>query len=165
LDKRLVIDNERIMMKKSFTAEIKNAGGGGAFVEVPFDVEEAFGSKRPKVRAMIEGVPYRGILTRMGTEHHLLIILKEIREKIGRTFGDEVSITVEPDAEPRLIELPAGLKKAFRTEKEAEAFFGKLSYTHQREYVMWINEAKREETRQNRIVKAIEMLKKGQKAR
>ena len=35
-------------------------------MEVPFDVEEAFGSKRPKVKAMIEGVPYRGILTRMG---------------------------------------------------------------------------------------------------
>jgi uncharacterized protein YdeI (YjbR/CyaY-like superfamily) len=31
--------------------------------------------------------------------------------------------------------------------------------------VTWINEAKREETRQNRIIKAIEMLKKGQKAR
>src|SRR6185436_11796742 len=100
------------------TAEIKNAGGGGAFVEVPFDVEEAFGAKRPKVKAMIEGVPYRGILTRMGTEHHLLIVLKEIREKIGRTFGDEVRITVEPDAEPRLIEVPAELKKAFKIEKE-----------------------------------------------
>jgi bacteriocin resistance YdeI/OmpD-like protein/uncharacterized protein DUF1905 len=165
LDKSLVIDNERIKMKKVFTAEIKNAGGGGAFVEVPFDVEAAFGSKRPKVKAMIEGVPYRGLLTRMGTEHHLLIVLKEIREKIGRTFGDEVRITVEPDAEPRLIEVPAELKKAFRTEKEAKAFFEKLSYTHQREYVMWIGEAKREETRQNRIVKTIEMLKKGQKAR
>ena len=152
-------------MKKSFTAEIKNAGGGGAFVEVPFDVEEAFGSKRPKVKTMIEGVPYRGILTRMGTEHHLLIVLKEIREKIGKTFGDEVRITVEPDAEPRIIDVPVELKKAFRIEKAAKAFFGKLSYTHQREYVMWINEAKREETRQNRIVKAIEMLKKGQKAR
>jgi hypothetical protein len=151
--------------KQTFTAVIKNAGGGGAFVEVPFDVEEAFGSKRPKVKAMIEGVPYRGILTRMGTEHHLLIVLKEIREKIGRTFGDEVSITVEPDVEPRIIDVPAELKKAFRTEKEAKAFFSKLSYTHQREYVMWINEAKREETRQSRIVKAIEMLKKGQKAR
>jgi len=152
-------------MKKSFTAEIKNAGGGGAFVEVPFDVEEAFGSKRPKIKAMIEGVPYRGILTRMGTEHHLLIILKEIREKIGKTFGDEVGITVEPDVEPRVIEVPAELKKAFKTEKEAKALFEKLSYTHQREYVMWINEAKREETRQNRIVKTIGMLRKGQKAR
>ena len=151
--------------KQTFTAEIKNAGGGGAFVEVPFDVEKEFGSKRPKVKAMIEGVPYRGILTRMGTEHHLLIILKEIREKIGKTFGDEVTVTVEPDAEPRVIEVPAELKKAFRIEKEAKAFFEELSYTHRREYVMWINEAKREETRKNRIVKAIEMLKKGQKAR
>src|SRR5687767_1508715 len=151
--------------KQTFTATIQNAGGGGAYVNIPFDVEEAFGSKRPKVKAMIEGVPYRGILTRMGGDHHLLIILKEIREQIGKTFGDEVKIIVEPDIEPRVIEVPAELKKAFKTEKEAKAFFDKLSYTHQREYVMWINEAKREETRQNRIAKAVEMLKKGQKAR
>ncbi|HZJ22987.1 MAG TPA: YdeI/OmpD-associated family protein [Anaerolineales bacterium] len=151
--------------KQTFTAVIQNAGGGGAFVEVPFDVESAFGAKRPRVKATFEGVPYRGILARMGTEHHLLIILKEIREKIGKTFGDEVRITVEPDTEPRVIEIPAELKKAFKAEKEAKASFDKLSYTHRREYVMWINEAKREETRQNRIVKAIEMLKKGQKVR
>jgi hypothetical protein len=149
--------------KQSFTAIIKNAGGGGAFVEVPFDVEKEFGSKKPKVKAMIEGVPYRGLLTRMGTECHLLIILKDIREQIGKTFGDEVKITVEPDTEPRLIDVPAELKKAFRTEKEAKAFFDKLSYTHQKEYVNWINEAKREETRQNRIVKTIEMLKQGKR--
>ena len=154
-----------MLKKQAFTATIQNAGGGGAFVEVPFDVEAVFGSKKPKVKAMIEGVPYRGVLTRMGTECHLLIILKQIREQIGKTFGDEVTITVEPDTEPRLIEIPGELKKAFKTEKEAKAFFEKLSYTHQREYVMWINEAKREETRQNRIVKTIDMLKKGQKAR
>ena len=151
--------------KQTFSATIQNAGGGGAFVEVPFDVEAAFGSKRPRVKAMIEGVPYRGILTRMGTECHLLVVLKEIREQIGKTFGDEVTITVEPDTEPRVIEIPAGLKKAFKLEKEAKAFFDKLSYTHQREYVMWINEAKREETRLNRIAKAIEMLKQGKKVR
>lgn len=150
--------------QKSFTAVIQNAGGGGAFVEVPFDVEAAFGSKKPKIKAMIEGVPYRGILTRMGTDCHILGIRKDIREQIGRTFGDEVTVTVEPDTEPRVIEVPAELKKAFKTEKEAKAFFEKLSYTHQREYVNWINEAKREETRQNRIGKTIEMLKKGKKS-
>lgn len=151
--------------KQTFQAVIQNAGGGGAFVEVPFDVEAVFGAKKPRVRAMIDGVPYRGILTRMGTDYHMLIILKGIREQIGKTFGDEVTVTVEPDTEPRLIEVPTELKKAFRTEKEAKAFFDRLSYTHQREYVMWINEAKREETRQSRIQKAIEMLKKGKKAR
>lgn len=146
--------------KQTFTAVIQNAGGGGAFVEVPFDVEAAFGSKKPKVKAIIESVPYRGTLVRMGSECHMLIILKGIREKIGKTFGDEITVTVEPDIEPRVIEVPAELKKVFKAEKEAKAFFEKLSYTHQKEYVNWINEAKREETRQNRITKTIEMLKK-----
>jgi bacteriocin resistance YdeI/OmpD-like protein/uncharacterized protein DUF1905 len=149
--------------KQIFTAVIQNAGGGGAFVEVPFDVEATFGSKKPKVRATIEGVPYRGTLVRMGTECHLLLILKSIREQVGKTFGDEVKITVEPDTEPRLIEIPVELKKLFRTEKEAKAAFEKLAYTHQREYVTWINDAKKTETRQSRIVKTIEMLKQGKK--
>jgi len=150
--------------KHTFTAAIQNAGGGGAFVEIPFDVEAAFGSKKPKVKALIDGVHYRGTLVRMGTECHLLLILKSIREQIGKTFGDKVKITVEPDTEPRLIDVPKELKEAFKTEKEAKAYFDKLSYTHQREYVQWINEAKREETRQARLLKTIEMLKKGRKA-
>ena len=146
--------------KHSFTAVIQNAGGGGAFVEVPFDVEEAFGSKRPKVKALIEGVPYRGTLVRMETECHLLLVLKSIREQIGRTFGDEIKVTVEADAEERVVAIPAELKRAFKSEKEAKAVFKKLSYTHQKEYAAWINEAKKEDTRQKRIAKTIEMLKK-----
>lgn len=151
--------------KQTFTAVIQNAGGGGAFVEIPFKVEEVFGAKKPRVRALIEGVPYRGLLTRMGGEPHILIILKGIREQIGKTFGDEIQITVEPDTEPRILEIPEDLIKELKKDKEAQAFFDKLSYTHQREYVQWINEAKKDETRQNRIVKTIDMLKQGKKAR
>ena len=134
-------------------------------MEIPFDVEQAFGSKKPKVKATIEGVPYRGTLVRMGTECHVLIILKGIREQIGKTFGDEVTISVEPDTEPRLIEIPPDLAKELKKDKEAKAFFDKLSYTHQKEYVTWINEAKKQETRQNRIIKTLEMLKKGQRGK
>lgn len=152
--------------KHTFTATIQNASGasgGGAFVEVPLDVEKAFGAKKPKVKATFEGVPYRGILSRMGTDYHILIILKSIREQIGKSFGDKVKITVELDTEPRVIEIPKDLMKELKKNKDAKVFFDKLAYTHRREYVMWINEAKRAETRQNRIVKTIEMLKKGKK--
>jgi uncharacterized protein YdeI (YjbR/CyaY-like superfamily) len=114
---------------------------------------------------MIEGVPYRGILTRMGTEFHMLIILKGIREQIGKTFGDEIQVSVESDTEERVIEIPKDLMKEFKKDKNAKSFFDKLSYTHRREYVMWINEAKKEETRQRRIAKTIEMLKNDKKAR
>jgi bacteriocin resistance YdeI/OmpD-like protein/uncharacterized protein DUF1905 len=149
--------------KHTFAATIQNAGGGGGFVEVPFDVEEAFGSKRPKIKALIEGVPYRGLLVRMSGPNHMLIILKGIREQIGKTFGDEIKVTVEADVEERVVTVPAELKRIFKSDKEAKAAFEKLSYTHQKEYVTWINEAKKAETRQNRIVKTIERLKKGQK--
>jgi len=151
--------------KQTFKAVIQNAGGGGAFVEVPFDVEKVFGSKRPKVRAMIEGVPYRGLLTRMGGPNHMLIILKNIREQIGKTFGDEIKVSVEVDVDERVIHVPKELKRVFKSEKAAKANFEKLSYTHQREYVTWINEAKKAETRQKRIANTIEMLKQGKKTR
>lgn len=151
------------MEKHTFTAVIQSAARGGAFVEVPFDVEATFGSKRPKIKAMIEGVPYRGILTRMDTDCHILGIRKEIREQVGKTFGDEVTVTVEPDMEPRVVELPADLRKELNKDEKAKDFFDKLSYTHQKEYVTWITEAKKEETRQGRIVKTMDMLKKGKR--
>jgi hypothetical protein len=149
--------------KHTFTATIQNAGGGGAFVEIPFDVEEAFGSKRPKVKAMIEGVPYRGLLARMGGPNHILIILKGIREQIGKTFGDEVKIAVELDTGPRVVEIPPELAKAFKKEKAAAEYFKSLAYSHQREYIGYITEAKREETRLRRVAQTIEMLRAGKK--
>src|SRR5574341_538788 len=151
--------------KHTFTATIQNAGGGGAFVEVPFDVEAAFGSKKPKVKALIEGVPYRGTLTRMGGPNHMLIILKGIREQIGKTFGDEIEVTVEPDTEPRVAEIPTELAKAFKKEKAAEAYFNSLAFSHKHEYVNYIMEAKKEETRLRRVSQTIELLKKGKKER
>jgi len=146
--------------KCSFTATIENAGDGGAFVRIPFDVEEAFGKKRVPVRATIDGEPYRGTLVRMGGPDHILIVLKDIRAKIGKTFGDQVEVTVEEDTEPRAVEVPADFQQALAQEPVANAAFGKLSYTHQREYVRGILEAKRPETRQKRIAQALVMLKK-----
>ncbi len=40
--------------KHTFTATIQNPGGDGAFVEIPFDVEKEFGSKKPKINTLIE---------------------------------------------------------------------------------------------------------------
>jgi uncharacterized protein YdeI (YjbR/CyaY-like superfamily) len=59
------------------------------------------------------------------------------------------------------VELPAELKKAFKTEKEAKTFFEKLAYSHQREYVGYITEAKKAETRERRVAQTIERLKNG----
>jgi uncharacterized protein YdeI (YjbR/CyaY-like superfamily) len=39
--------------------------------------------------------------------------------------------------------------------------FDALSFTHRKEYVRWIDEAKRDETRERRLAKAVEMLRDG----
>ena len=150
--------------KQQFKASIENAGGGGAFVKIPFDVEKVFGKKRVKVKALINGEPYRGTLVRMGEPYHILIVLKEIREKIGRSFGDDVEITLEEDAEPRVIQIPLDFQEALEQTPVAKTAFEKMAYSHQKEYVRSILEAKHEATRQDRIVKAIEVLKKSTKA-
>ena len=144
-----------------FRAIIENAGSGGAYVTIPFDVEKAFGKKRVKVKATIDGEPYRGSLVRMGTPDHMLLVLKDIREKIGKTFGDEISIELEEDLEPRKVEIPPDLQQALVANPNEEAYFNGLAYSHRKEYVWWINEAKRDQTRQERIRRTIEMLKQG----
>ena len=122
-----------------FTVDIQNAGGGGAFVGVPFDVEKAFGSKRPKVKAMIDGIAYRGTLMRMGTECHMLGILKSIREQSGKTFGDEVDgRRWRRIARSVVVEVPAVLQEWLVKEKALHEFFELLSFTHKREYVNYI---------------------------
>ena len=151
--------------KHSFRAVIQEAGGGGAFVEVPFDVEKAFGKKRVPILATIDGEPYRGSLVRMGADCHMLIVLKEIRAKIGKQPGDEVEVTVEEDGSPRVVEIPDDLKAALRAVPEARTLFQSLAYTHQREYVKAIEEANRPETRRARIERTMAMLKEGRKAK
>jgi hypothetical protein len=138
---------------------IDNAGGGGANVNIPFDVEQAFGKMRVKVKATIDGELYRGTLVRMGSPQHMLPVLKEIRENIGKSFGDEVTIELEEDLEPRQVDIPPDFQQALETNPAAHTYFKRLSYTHQKEYVHWIDEAKREQTRQSRIQKTINQLK------
>jgi len=148
--------------KYQFKAVIEDAGGGGAYVTVPFDVEKAFGTKRVKIKAMIDGEPYRGSLVRMGSPQHMLPVLKEIRQRIGKSFGDIVTVELEEDIEPRKVDVPPDLQSALKVDSTAQAAFNRLSYTHQKEYVRWIIESKRDQTRQRRIQQAIEMLRQGE---
>ena len=148
-----------------FKAKIETAsvGSGGACVYFPYDVEEEFGTRgRVPVKATFDGVPYTGSLVRYGAPQHMLGILKAIREQIGKGPGDMVAVTIQKDEIERKVEIPADLEKLLKKEKLA-AVFDKLSYTHRKEYCRWITEAKREETRTNRLAKVVEMLRSGVK--
>src|ERR1700747_3006924 len=101
----------------------KDNAAGCAWVDVPFDVEKAFGKKRVPIRATIDGEPYRGSLVRMGSDCHMLLILKSIREKIGKKAGDTVSVTVWEDTTRRTVSVPPDVSRALKGKPAAQKFF------------------------------------------
>lgn len=144
----------------AFDAVLKAVEGNQAMsVDFPYDVFELFGVRgQVKVKVTYDGVPYRGSMVKMGGDCHWLLVRKDIRKLIGKNPGDTVHVTVQRDTEERIVEAPDDLQALFEQHPEAKSYYDTLSYTHRKEYAQWINEAKRPETRQNRLQKTIEML-------
>ena len=150
-------------MKQEFKATIKQHESlNAAYIEPPFDIQEVFGSKRVKVKAMFDDVEYRGSIVNMGG-CYMLGLTQEIRSKLGKSFGDEVFVTVEKDVEERIVEVPEDFAAAMNHDDNAMSTFKSLSYTAQKEYTVWITSAKREATREERINKAVALLSEGKR--
>ncbi len=81
-----------------------------------------------------------------------------------RSFSDIKSTESNGvDFEKRLVVPPAELGSMFLKHKDAQSFFTSLSFTDQKEYVSWIESAKKEETRKRRLETALEKLLAGKK--
>jgi hypothetical protein len=151
------------MKKHKFKATIQPGIGGGAGIVFPFDVQQEFGTRaKVPVKSTLDGVPYTGSLIKCGPANHMLGALKGIRQQIGKGPGDTIEAVIWEDEEVRTVEVPAEFARLLKREGLLSSF-EKLSYTHRKEYCRWISEARKEETRQNRLEKSIEMLAKGVK--
>lgn len=151
-------------MEQKFEAVIKKVEDKDAtYVEIPFNVEEIFGAKRVKVKAKFDGVDYRGSIVKMGLDCHMLGMTKDIRKQIGKDAGDTVTVQVEKDEEVRTVEMPEDLKTELSKNKVANDFYNSLSYSNKRKYCMWIESAKKEETRTKRVLEAVKKLESEQK--
>lgn len=147
------------MKKYNFEAELKKVEGKEAsYIEIPFDVEEEFDAKRVKVKALFDGVEYRGSIVKMGLPCYIIGVTKDIRNKISKTYGDTIKVVIEKDVEDRNIEVPEKLNVMFNDNKDACEFYESLSYSQKKKYVEWINSAKKEETFEKRIKETIKKL-------
>ena len=152
------------MGAKRFTVELERVQKTATMFRVPFDLREAFGRARPPVKVTIRGYTWRttpGVYDGVGH----VVVNRAAKEATGVDAPDRVRVTMELDAEPRTVRLPADLRAALRKDPAAEDAFGKLSYSHRREVVEWIDEAKRPETRARRIAAAVERARAGRPVR
>lgn len=128
------------------------------FICIPFDVRKVFGKARVPVKLTINDFTYRTTICVMGGKY-CVPLRKTNREGAGVKAGDIVQVSVAPDLEQRTVKVPANLKKFLQDSKAWEPFAA-LSYTHKKEFVEWITGAKKDETREARKQKMIQMLEK-----
>ncbi len=149
-----------------FSAEIQQHQDiNAAFVNFPFDTVELFGKKgQVKVKVLLDDkVEYRSSLANMGGNCHRLGLTQAIRKELGKTFGDVVDIKLWEDQEERIVLVPNDVQELLNLNEKAKDFYERMSYTHKKEYIRWIEDAKKEETRKRRKIKMIEMLLEGKK--
>jgi hypothetical protein len=152
--------------KIKFTAKIeKHEGMDACYIVFPHDVSSLFGVKgQVKVKALFDdSVTYRGSLVKMGTPCHILGITKEVRFKLDKNYGDEVSVVLELDTDVREVIIPEDVSRLLEGQPKAMKYFQSLSYTDRKEYIRWIETAQKEETRTRRIGIFIEKLKNHKK--
>jgi HEAT repeat protein len=142
-----------------FRATILATGKTAAGIHVPNEVVAALGSSRkPAVRATINGYTYRSSVAFMGGVF-MLGVSNDVRRAAGVEAGQDVDVDLELDTEPREIEVPPDLATALAADDAARRAFEALSYSNKRRIVEPIVDAKAPDTRQRRIDKAVEGLR------
>jgi len=147
---------------RSFAAELRAAGdSGGAGFDVPHEVAAALSdAKRPPVVVTIGDHEFRTRLAVYGGQP-MVGVSKANRAAAGVEVGDRFDVVIAVDEAPRTVDVPSDLAEALAADAEAASAFDRLSFTHRREYVNWITEARKPETRARRVAGTVERVRGG----
>ena len=140
----------------TFRAVLQLNGKTATGIEVPQAVvDELGGAKRPTVRVSIGAGSFSTTLGSMGG-NVMIPVNGERRAACGVEAGQELDVTLVLDDAPREVIVPDDLAAALAEVPGARDAFDRLAYSHRKEHVRAIDEAKAAETRQRRIAKCVE---------
>ena len=138
-----------------FHTKILQAGKTATGIQIPEEVIEKLGAgKKPPIKVTINGATYRSTVAVMGGRF-MVGVSAENRAKTGVAGGDEVDVEIALDTEPREVTVPADFAKALKANPEAKKNFDSLSHSKKQAFVVSIEGAKTEETRERRVEKAV----------
>jgi hypothetical protein len=145
-------------MKKKFSARLGGEEGGDIpLLEIPFDVKASFGKARPPVVVTVNGFSFRSTVSVYGGKSYVGL-RRDYREAAKVHLGDLLDVTLESDDAPREVAVPADFAAALKKKKGMLERWEKLSFSHRKEHVQAIEEAKKPETRVRRIANALKIL-------
>ena len=148
-----------------FTTTVVAAGKTATGLPVPTEVVEALGAgRRPAVTVTLGGHTYRSTVA-VFDGAFVLPLAAENREAAGVSAGETVRVGIELDTASRLVEPPPDLAAALAADGAARTTFEALAPSHRKEWVRWIEEAKKPETRTRRLARTVEALHEGRRSR
>lgn len=143
------------------TAILEQHGPAGAFLLSDEQVAALGGGKKTfPVRLTVNGVTVPLRLARMGGAN-MIGLSRAVREQTGVDIGGVYQVEIAFDPGERTVEVPDDLAAALAADPAVEAAFAGMAYSHRKEYVRWVTEAKRETTRADRVAKTVEMVRAG----
>jgi Bacteriocin-protection, YdeI or OmpD-Associated/Domain of unknown function (DUF1905) len=125
-------------------------GPAAAVVLTDEQVATLGAGKTPPVRVTVNGVTVGGRVMRRGGQN-LVGFSRAARVELGVEPGQSIRLTIELDDQPREVEVPDDLAAALDADPAARAAFDALAFTHRKEYVRSVVEAKKPETRERRV--------------
>ena len=127
------------------------------FIPLTFDPKAVFGKTRAPVTVTLNGFTFRSTIAAMGGPP-FIPLRKSNREAAGLEGTETLEVRLEFDTEPRVVKPPADLVKALKAASVWDRW-NDMSFTHQREHVEAIEQAKKPETRARRINHAVDMVR------
>ena len=116
------------------------------------------------VEGTFNSVPFHATLEPDGKGGHWLKVDRKLRDAAGAEPGDVVSLEIAPIATEPEPEVPTDLRKALATaDPKARAVWSDITPVARRDWIQWIESARREETRLKRIESGCDMLAKGKR--
>ena len=151
----------KLVFSKTFKTTIVR-DGSMCFIPLTFDPKEVFGKVRAPVTVTLNGYTYRSTIAAMGGPP-CVPLRRSNREAAGLEGGETIDVRLDLDTEKREVTLPADLRRAVKATRGATERWKKLSYSHQREYVEAIEEARKPDTRARRIEGAVRLIQRATK--
>lgn len=125
-------------------------------IPVPLNPRETFGKARAPVVVSINGYSYRSTICNMG-DGDFLPLAKVHRDAAGVAAGQRIKVALTLDDAPRTVTPPKDLAAALKAAGLIDGFKA-MSFTHQKEHVAAVQEAKKPETRARRIAACVQMV-------
>lgn len=114
--------------------------------------------RRVWLRGLLNGHELWASAQPMGDGNHWVTLNRALRTATGLVGDEEVEARLVIVDGPPQLAVPEDLTAALRANPRAAALFEGMSHNHRKEYLVWIGEAKREETRARRIGQTVERI-------